>query len=180
MGGISVYGYDNLIGTNGDGIADEDERNIISANSSNQNSGSGINISGNSNTVAGNYIGTDATGNSGLGNYQEGISLVNGANGNLIGTDSDGQSDLIERNLISGNGRAGIGLFSASSNIIAGNFIGTDVTGTSAIPMATTIAPGSQLSILQPTPTKILLVPMVTARMMMQKGISSVVTVIQE
>lgn len=134
MGGISIYGFDNLIGTNGDGIADEDERNIISANSSNQNSGSGIRIEGNSNTVAGNYIGTDVTGTAGLGNYHEGISLINGASGNLIGTDGDGQSDLIEGNLISGNGRAGVALFAASSNTIAGNFIGTDLTGTSAIP----------------------------------------------
>lgn len=134
MGGVSIHGFDNLIGTNGDGLADEDEKNIISANSSNQSSGSGISISGNSNTVAGNYIGTDAAGIDGLGNYQEGISLVNGASGNLIGTDGDGQSDFIEGNLISGNGRAGIGLFSASSNTIAGNLIGTDFTGTAAIP----------------------------------------------
>ncbi len=134
LDGISVHGSDNLIGTDGDGVADVDERNIISANAVNTSGSAGIAIYGNINIVAGNYIGTDATGSVALGNNQEGISLGNSASGNLIGTDGDGQSDNIEGNLISGNRRAGIFIQNASENTIAGNLIGTDSTGTAALP----------------------------------------------
>lgn len=134
LSGISIAGYNNLIGTNGDGIADETERNIISANAVNLNGSAGVKILGNGNTVAGNYIGTDATGNAGLGNLEVGISLSNGASGNLIGTDGDSVADNIEGNLISANGQAGISVINASSNTIAGNQIGTDSSGTTALP----------------------------------------------
>lgn len=131
--GILVYGNDNLIGTNGDGTADLDERNVVSGNGG-QNQGVGISIDGNNNIVAGNLVGTDSNGSANLGNEEFGITLQNGATENLIGTDGDGISDDLEGNLISGNGSAGIALFAASSNTIAGNFIGTDSTGTAAIP----------------------------------------------
>ena len=131
--GIIVRGDNNLIGTNGDGTADLDERNVVSGNGS-QNEGVGISIYGNNNIVAGNLVGTDSNGLANLGNENYGITLVNGATGNLIGTDGDGISDDLEGNVISGNGSAGIALFAASSNTIAGNFIGTDLTGTAAIP----------------------------------------------
>lgn len=124
----------NLIGTNGDGVADTAERNIISGNNIGFNGTAGIDISGNGNVVAGNYVGTDATGNTMLPNLQYGITLSNGANGNLIGTDGDGIADTAEGNLVSGNGYLGIGLFTASSNRIAGNFVGTNAAGTAAVP----------------------------------------------
>lgn len=132
--GISVHGSDNLIGTDGDGVADVDERNIISANGVNTSGSSGLAIYGNINIVAGNYIGTNAAGAAGLGNIEDGISLSDGASGNLIGTDGDGQSDNIEGNLVSGNRRAGIFMQNASENTIAGNLIGTDSSGTAALP----------------------------------------------
>ena len=131
---INTMSSGNLIGTNGDGVADAFERNIISGNGIGLGGSAGIEINGDDNIVAGNYIGTDVTGNSGLGNLQDGIQLSNSASGNLIGTDGDGVSDSIEGNLISGNGRVGIWLLGAYANTVAGNLIGTNISGTAAIP----------------------------------------------
>src|SRR5204863_9731475 len=38
------------------------------------------------------------------------------------------------RNVISGNAAEGVRIFASASNLIQGNFIGTDVTGTAAVP----------------------------------------------
>jgi len=154
--GILVHGDNNVIGTNGDGAADLNERNIVSGNGE-QNQGVGISIYGNNNVVAGNLVGTDSNGLDVLGNEATGITLQNGATGNLIGTDGDGISDDLERNLVSGNGRQGIALYDATSNTIAGNLIGTDITGTSALPNghnatqaygAIHLGPGSNLNVI--------------------------------
>ncbi len=131
---INLDGHGNRIGTNGDGVADAAERNIISGNGLAMNGNAGIKIDGHNNIVAGNYIGTDSSGTTGLGNLQDGIQLTNNASGNLIGTDGDGTADSLEGNLISGNGRIGIWLLGAYTNTVAGNLIGTDISGTSAIP----------------------------------------------
>ena len=94
---------------------------------------SGINIGGpgteGRNTIAGNYIGTDPTGKSDLGNTNYGIYLGLGAHHNIIG----GQT-AADRNIISGND-TGIYLSSTGidSNLIIGNYIGTNATGTIAI-----------------------------------------------
>ncbi len=131
---INVDSSSNIIGTDGDGVADAAERNIISGNGLGMNGNAGISIDGDNNTVAGNYIGTDATGTAGLGNMQDGIQLSNSASGNLIGTDGDGTADYLEGNLISGNGRIGVWLLGSYANTVAGNLIGTDISGTAAIP----------------------------------------------
>src|SRR5262249_50626533 len=92
----------NLIGTNGDRVDDAAERNVVSGNAE-----SGIGIDGvgtNQNIVAGNYVGTDATGTAALGNgtgVSVGIAISSGASFNRIGTNSDGIADAAERNLIS-------------------------------------------------------------------------------
>ncbi len=133
--GIFIDGYNNLVGTDGDGIADEDERNIISANATGLNGSAGVTIyGGNGNIVAGNFIGTDISGNNALGNLEDGISISNLAFNNLIGTDGDGIADNLEGNLISGNGRSGIVLDNCELNTIAGNLIGTNLNGTNALP----------------------------------------------
>ncbi|MGD8822616.1 MAG: hypothetical protein PVG63_05880 [Anaerolineales bacterium] len=134
--GISIHNasYNNLIGTNGDGLSDVEERNIISGNATAMNGDAGINIDGDDNVVAGNYIGTDVTGTMGLGNLEDGIILSITASGNLIGTNGDGSGDASEGNLVSGNGRIGIWLLGARNTTVAGNIVGADVSGTAAIP----------------------------------------------
>jgi len=125
----------NVIGTNGDGVSDSLERNIISGNSLN-----GVEISNNAeqNIVAGNLIGTDVTGTIAIpnahGGNAAGVGIANGPKLNLIGTNNDGVSDELERNIISGNNGSGIDIFNSGGlNIIAGNYIGTDITGTDSL-----------------------------------------------
>ncbi|MCT7985319.1 DUF4347 domain-containing protein [Laspinema sp. A4] len=101
----------------------EGDRNIISGNQS-----TGVNIQTNStqNLILGNFIGTNLTGRSAIGNGQ-GIAIFSPEN--TIGGLEAGSG-----NLISGNRSDGIELGGAASDIlIAGNSIGTDITGTLAI-----------------------------------------------
>ena len=116
------------------------QRNVISASQG----GNGISIGNgaDNNVIQGNFIGTDATGSmtdpdtvpeSGdeLGNGIDGIILGDGAHDNLIGGTVAGSG-----NVISGNARRGILITGAGTddNRIEGNKIGTDVTGTVALP----------------------------------------------
>ncbi len=82
------------------------------------------------NQVQGNFIGTDATGTLAVGNVLNGVALVD-APSNLIGGSFSGAG-----NLISGNSYKGISLqgISTSQNRVEGNFIGTDYSGTVAVP----------------------------------------------
>ena len=98
--------------------------NVVSGNN-----GDGIEISsGGGNVVQGNLIGLDATGTVDLGNAGYGIQLIGGT-GQTIGGISAGAS-----NVVSGNNSVGVLIESGSNgNIVQGNYIGTDITGTSAI-----------------------------------------------
>jgi len=88
----------------------------------------GISMHGHDNVVQGNRIGTDVTGTVDFGNSRAGI-LVAGDR-NLIGGAGVGAG-----NLISGNGEQGVNLMSGGhANVVRGNIIGTDITGTVAIP----------------------------------------------
>ena len=130
--GIFVSVSNNVIGTNGDGTRDEEERNLIGGNA-----GSGIWLNGTGafgNIIKGNRIGTDTTGNLRRANGFEGVAIANGAFDNLVGTDGNGFSDDLESNLISGSNRWGVGIYAgAHSNRVAGNRIGTNASGSQAI-----------------------------------------------
>ncbi|PLX06667.1 MAG: hypothetical protein C0596_15225 [Marinilabiliales bacterium] len=80
--------------------------------------------------VYNNYVGVDRTGTSAIPNY-DGISLEGAAKYNNIGGAEENQG-----NLVSGNVAYGIPIFGAGAegNIVAGNLIGTDISGTLAIP----------------------------------------------
>ena len=80
------------------------------------------------NVVEGNYIGTDITGTAALANASDGVELGTGASGNTIGG-----TTAAARNIISGNTDDGVEIDDANDNVVAGDFIGTDLTGTSAI-----------------------------------------------
>ena len=123
--GVELRGSNNTIG--GSTVA---ARNIISGNI-----GNGIYIPfGDNNKIQGNYIGVDVTGNNALGNQYKGIHIQLSANNNIIGTDSDGVNDATEGNVISANRNDGITIDSNSQNTkIAGNLIGTNATGTTAL-----------------------------------------------
>src|SRR5262249_21160903 len=106
--------------------------------------GAGIHITGagaTGNWIDGNFLGTDPTGTQAQPNFC-GVLIDAGASQNRIGTDGDGIGDVAERNVISGNSADGILITGydaqynfvvvATGNIVAGNFIGTDITGRAA------------------------------------------------
>ncbi|MBU0686670.1 MAG: hypothetical protein KKB81_02270 [Candidatus Margulisbacteria bacterium] len=102
-------------------------RNIVSGN---DGVGIGLYGSGNSsNEVIGNYVGTDATGTTAIGN-SSGIYLQNGVQFNLIGNTAAGAG-----NLVSGNLSKGIVITdtNTNSNEVRGNYIGTNASGTAAL-----------------------------------------------
>ena len=129
----------NIIGTDGNGIGDVFEGNVVSGN---QYAGIVLQDNGTENNiVAGNRVGTSPDGNAAIpngrpGNLGDGVVLYTGARFNIIGTDGNGTGDVAERNIISGNAYTGIRLVGASSNTIAGNYIGTNVDGAAAVPNA--------------------------------------------
>jgi hypothetical protein len=81
-------------------------------------------VSATSNRVQGNFVGTDATGNSDLGNGEVGVLVL--TPGNSVGGTATGA-----RNVVSGNGGVGVSLLGAGAddNTVQGNFIGTDADG---------------------------------------------------
>src|SRR6185369_5751692 len=98
------------------------------------NHGIQIDGSGTSGTViAGNIVGLTATGTAALGNSYWGIYLSGGTTNNRIGTNADGTNDAAERNIVSANGATtgydGINIGGSNNNVVAGNYVGTDVTG---------------------------------------------------
>lgn len=86
------------------------------------------------NRIENNFIGTDISGTAARANSGDGILIASSSN-NIIGGTS-----VNVRNLISGNRSAGINIRNAgvssgsSNNIVQGNYIGTNITGTAPIP----------------------------------------------
>jgi hypothetical protein len=122
-----------LSGTSGNlvGGTTPEERNLISGNRRPDGSATGVEIIGpeaSANVISGNYIGTDATGASPLGN-DTGI-FISGAAANTIGGSSRAAA-----NVISGNGMIGVHIFGngAISNQVLGNLIGVDPSGSHTV-----------------------------------------------
>ncbi len=115
--GIFVGGERNEIG----GV-EPAKRNVISGNGR-----SGVFVLGAHNLIRGNYIGTDATGTQAIANVDNGVQIT--------GDDNQiGESALLGSNLLSGNFKAGVSVVRGTRNVIKGNLIGTDKTGTQPVP----------------------------------------------
>ena len=131
---IGVYtfnGTPDVPGGNGSaGILIQSPSNSVSSNTVGDNGGIGISVSptpqGNAdfNTISNNIVGTDSSGND-LGNGSFGI-LIKSA------------SNLVDGNTVSGSARSGLVISgqSADNNQVEGNYIGTDPSGTFAVPNA--------------------------------------------
>jgi titin len=103
------------------------DRNVISGNSS---TGVVISLSASGTLVAGDYVGTDASGNMALGNGGGGVDVLATASASIGGVASG------SGNLISGNTGSGI-LIQAAEVTVEGNRIGTNATGSVALPNGT-------------------------------------------
>lgn len=128
--GIQASGASDTIG----GI-DPGAGNLVSGNAY-----KGIYSTGNNSTIQGNYVGTNATGTAALGN---GLSTRSPASrragleaegtGTLIGGTASGAGNLVSGNGNSNHQNAGLAIF-GTSQIVQGNLVGTDATGSSKIP----------------------------------------------
>jgi hypothetical protein len=119
--GVFITATNNLTGGTSAGAG-----NTISGN--NQD-GVLIFAGGTGNQVLGNFIGTNVSGTVALANNNTGV-LMSDAPSNTIGGTSPGA-----RNVISGNGFYGVDVFSFGStgNLVQGNIIGTNITGSAPL-----------------------------------------------
>ncbi len=148
-GGLSIEGNDSvirgnrvgtdvtgtqIIGNAGTGITLLGARHRLEGNVISGNDSTGVLVIGDDNVVQDNRIGTNLAGTQSIGNGGDGVRV----NGSL-----SAHRNLIKNNVISGNGRlqsSGTGItivgIGASNNRVEGNFIGTDLAGSVALPNA--------------------------------------------
>ena len=115
--------------------------NIISGN--NDSGVKFLEITSKLNKLTGNFIGVDASGTSALPNANSGVFIDEATNNQVGGPFRLNEGDICngECNVISGNeGDAGVRIDRAKKNSVAGNFIGTDVNGSTAIPNPTGVS----------------------------------------
>ncbi len=97
-----------------------------------------LNGAGSNNLIAGNLIGTDATGTVALGNLFDPVENVGGDGVYVSYSPDTTVGEPGGRNVISGNGAgtgygANVDLLGSSGSVVQSNFIGTDITGTVAL-----------------------------------------------
>ncbi len=108
--GVRIF---DSVAANDIGGENDGRRNVISANA-----GQGIYLESSSNTVIGNYIGTDINGMNDLGNSVVGVRILNG------------DSNSVSENIVAGNDGTGVRVYgNAVLTTIIDNSIGVDVNG---------------------------------------------------
>jgi Right handed beta helix region len=149
-GGTGVSLIRNLIGTDATGTAVlenhshgadiQADANVVRGNVISGNGDTGLVLSSTNAIVQGNKIGTDVSGSAALGNGFDPSAIflgqpINGTDGLVIcgGGSTIGGSTAGQGNLVSGNRGDGI-YVGAGENVVQGNLVGTDATGTKAIP----------------------------------------------
>jgi hypothetical protein len=89
----------------------------------------GVRITGGTARIEGNFIGTDPSGTVDLGNFSQGVATFSGTTNDTVGGTA-----LAARNLISGNGSAGVGINAGSTGVkVLGNLVGTQKDGTTPL-----------------------------------------------
>ncbi len=125
---IQISGTSTGVGANGLVFGTGSSGSTVSGLVINSFNGAGILVQSSGNTIAGNFVGTNATGNVGL-SITSGFGIgIEGGSTNTIGGTTPAA-----RNVIGGNSD-GINLNTGSqSNVIQGNFIGVGADGTTAV-----------------------------------------------
>lgn len=101
------------------------------------NRGNGILLTGGAtgNTLSGNFVGTDPTGTTALGNGQDGVAIVGASGNSLIGTTFP-QNPFVFYNVLSGNSGNGLRITNSNDTTVWANFMGLGANN------ATTVANG--------------------------------------
>ena len=131
LAGLAISASNNTIGGTTPAA-----RNVISGNSRTDGNGVGVQILGakaTGNLIEGNFIGLDASSTRSLRN-DTGV-LINSAAGNTIGGAAPGAGNVISSYVPSDNStNIGVGVeitgLGATNNLVEGNLIGTDASGT--------------------------------------------------
>lgn len=124
----------------GIGVCGSAFNNLVKGNLSSGNARAGVSIDdpgSNYNVVVGNLIGTDASGAKSIPNDWVGVNVTTSFN--RIGGTGPG-----ERNVISGNATSGVGVGGATGNLVLGNLIGVDITGTRPLGNTMGVALGAE------------------------------------
>src|SRR5437588_115434 len=127
--GIRLNGSGNIIG--GTTAA---ARNVISGNT-----GDGIDIISGASTVQGNFIGTNAAGTAAIANGNTGVSIsagitISGGSATVGGVTAGAGNVISGNDLMSPSAvAAGIYISGGNGNLIQGNFIGANSTGTAKV-----------------------------------------------
>ena len=127
----ATSGGANTLLLNGAGSSGSTIRGLVI----NRGPGRAIHLLGSSNNIiAGNFLGTNVAGTAALGN-QVGVSI--GGSATATNNNRIGGTVLADRNVISGNTVDGVqingGTGGAANNLVQGNYIGLNVTGTLAL-----------------------------------------------
>ena len=83
------------------------------------------------NTISGCWFGVASTGTNAASNAYQGILIAAGASGNIIGG-----TNALQQNILSGNAQYGVFITDSNTtgNVVLGNYIGTDASGSNGVP----------------------------------------------